>query len=458
MKFEKVSKTLSILMFAIFALLVSLGALAGVCNPSHKSYAIAFGIAAVLFAVLCGPGRKLKIIESFWLLTVLCLLVNGLWLAVFSIEPSVDFNVFWGYANQLASQYSAPSSYVAMFPHIFGYSWFLSLFLKLFGSSLWVPKIINLLLTTGSGMIIYTLVADVFDRRRAGIAFLLWILCPSKLIFNAMVLSEPYYTNLILLFVLIVEKLGKNGKAAWLSGLPAGLILALVNSARPIAAVPLIAFFIWMLLLGGYRKSFVPFSALLLAAYFAGCFAWNGYMESRLGEAPATGTPGYSVCVGINESSNGQHNGDDIDALFDYYYGQHLSAPEAQEKMLEQAKSTLAEGNIDFAKLAFNKIRALIGNDEAGAFYAKDALTDRQYSALAFVSNVYYYLLVLMALRGAFSAIKNRTQGVLQLAPLYVIGLVLAQMLVEVAGRYHYSIIPMLVITAAFYNRKERSV
>jgi len=32
------------------------------------------------------------------------------------------------------------------------------------------------------------------------------------------------------------------------------------------------------------------------------------------------------------------------------------------------------------------------------------------------------------------------------LAPLYILGLTLAQMLVEVAGRYHYSMIPMLLL------------
>ena len=37
-------------------------------------------------------------------------------------------------------------------------------------------------------------------------------------------------------------------------------------------------------------------------------------------------------------------------------------------------------------------------------------------------------------------------RGLLLLAPLYILGLTLAQMLVEVAGRYHYSMIPMLLL------------
>lgn len=41
---------------------------------------------------------------------------------------------------------------------------------------------------------------------------------------------------------------------------------------------------------------------------------------------------------------------------------------------------------------------------------------------------------------------RSRERGLLLLAPLYILGLTLAQMLVEVAGRYHYSMIPMLLL------------
>lgn len=37
-------------------------------------------------------------------------------------------------------------------------------------------------------------------------------------------------------------------------------------------------------------------------------------------------------------------------------------------------------------------------------------------------------------------------RGACLLVPLYCEGLILAQMLVEVAGRYHYSLIPMLIL------------
>ena len=52
-------------------------------------------------------------------------------------------------------------------------------------------------------------------------------------------------------------------------------------------------------------------------------------------------------------------------------------------------------------------------------------------------------------LLAAVKLIKNLGNSGFGIMPMYVIGLTLAQMLVEVAGRYHYSIIPMLIIISA---------
>ena len=455
MKFEKGSKILFALMLAIFVLIVTLGMISGLYDLSHKSYICAFAVAALLFLAVLKWGDRVPVITNKIVLSLICFVVNGLWIVLFSIEPEGDFTVFWGYAQLLSYRTAAVQHYVALFPHIFGYSWFLSWFVGLFGASLWVPEILNLLLTVGSGLIIYTIVNDRLDERKAGIAYLLWILCPSKMIFNSMVLSEPYYTNLILLFILVVERLDKKNTFGWLFGILAGLLLVLTDSARPVAVIPLIAFFIWLLLLGGYKKCFIPFSVTMLLVYIIFGNLWDSYMKVKLQEEPASGIPGYNVYVGLNPETDGRYSNDDIDELFALYYDDGLSAPEAQKIMLGRALDRLKSGEINIAELAFKKLGFLFGNDEAGAFYAVSALSLVLYSVLCIVSNVFYYLLILFALRSAIIGIWKPEPSVLCLAPLYVIGLVLAQLAVEVAGRYHYSILPMLIIMAVMFNSKE---
>lgn len=175
-------------------------------------------------------------------------------------------------------------------------------------------------------------------------------------------------------------------------------------------------------------------------------------MENVLGEEPAFNY-GYSVCVGFNtdeEGSYGSYSVADMERFQNYYFGEGMSAPEAQEQMLEDAKARIASGNIDFFKLFTNKIRTLLGNDEAGVYYLSSALSGTEYSVLAVLSNVYYYFIVLFALWGAFRLCRSKYNGTALILPMFVLGLSLAHMLVEVAGRYHYSIIPMLIMLAAF--------
>jgi hypothetical protein len=67
----------------------------------------------------------------------------------------------------------------------------------------------------------------------------------------------------------------------------------------------------------------------------------------------------------------------------------------------------------------------------------------------AILSNVFYYSMVLLALVGAVKAMREKSISPLLMISLFGLGLTAAQLLVEVAGRYHYSISLSLLITAA---------
>ena len=60
--------------------------------------------------------------------------------------------------------------------------------------------------------------------------------------------------------------------------------------------------------------------------------------------------------------------------------------------------------------------------------------------------------------QASVAEIESIILAYLVLLPLYVLGLTLAHMLVEVANRYHYSVIPMLIIFAALaLSRREKT-
>lgn len=65
------------------------------------------------------------------------------------------------------------------------------------------------------------------------------------------------------------------------------------------------------------------------------------------------------------------------------------------------------------------------------------------------ICDIFYYFLIVISLLGVFIAFKDKDKSAVLFICLYAIGLTMAQMLVEVAGRYHYCVTISMVILAA---------
>ena len=466
----------------ISSLLIGLGVLLGTMgNLSHKSY-----LAALLAAVLLAGGLLLIRKTGIWelnriereqpaavcaSLVLLCLLVNGCWVLFFRPIQAPDYQTFFQTATDLANGRTLEGKdYVAMFPHILGYAAFLSIFLRMFGDNILTAALVNVFLTTLSGLILYDLCRRYCGIKAAFLSFLLWIFCPSKLLYNTMSLPEPFYTCLLLLFFLLVSLTADAcadkqpiGKAT-LTGLLAGLILGLVNAARPIGLIPIIAFFIWLLFLSDWqhikakKKTVILFSCLLLLTYGLTGSLWRQFAAAKLEQAPPS-VPGYSIYVGFNPETQGSYADEDMDLLQGRYFGEYdRNAEKAQRSMLDSARQRIRETKGGIPGLMIHKLGTLLGHDEGGAFYSKESLSDRQYALWCVASNVWYYLICLLALAGIRQMWVSDSKDSRLLVPLTLTGVILAQLLVEVAARYHYCLIPMLLLLAApFFEKKNPS-
>lgn len=69
----------------------------------------------------------------------------------------------------------------------------------------------------------------------------------------------------------------------------------------------------------------------------------------------------------------------------------------------------------------------------------------------------FYWACILVAVINCALLLRRAESSILMLLPIYAIGLVLAQMLVEVAGRYHYSLIPAILVMAAYKGGKKET-
>ena len=425
---------------------------AGQNGETRKALGLALLVLPVLWRglpLLCKKLARLGAAKVWLLLTLLCLAVKGAWVLLVRVPPSGDYATFWGYANALAGQPVLEGGrYMALFPHIFGYASFLSWFIRLLGPGELLAQGLNVLLTAASGGFLFLLGRRWWGLPAGISAYLLWIACPSQTIYNSLILSEPLYTALILGTLVLVT--AEEGKRPVVRGAAAGLALRWCNGVRPIAAVVIIALLLWRLALrpeewlpGEARRYWLGLLAALLAVYVLTGPLWQAHLARRIGEAPST-TPGYSILVGFNQDSGGAWNQADSDLLFSLSNAPGATAQQAQEGALEAAKARITSGEVDLLPLMRDKLRAFLGSDHACMGYVNSVV--RHTGLFALACNGFYYAALALAGAGLVRLWRSRARSAAVLLPLYVLGLTCAQMLVEVAGRYHYSLIPMLLL------------
>ena len=79
-----------------------------------------------------------------------------------------------------------------------------------------------------------------------------------------------------------------------------------------------------------------------------------------------------------------------------------------------------------------------------------ESLRDGQYRLGCLLSNTWYYLACLFCWIGVIRLWRRDECAIAFLLILFAVGLILAQLLVEVAARYHYALIPILLYAAGF--------
>lgn len=413
--------------------------------------------------------EKLNEKKCFFVLVIVCLAVKLTWVLSYQIQPLVDYATFYYTAEELSESFVINKRYIALFPHIFGYASVLSIFLKIFGSSYMIPPILNVILTTISMGLIYAISRKIGGVKTAITASVLWIALPSQTMYNMFALSEPLYCTVLLLIwmimIIVHEKIANiNIKRLLVYSILIAALLAFMNMVRPIAAVPIIALVIWFFIIDikqiGNKKIWlnkITYVGVIVVGYLIFSSAINQYITLRLGEEIAS-TPGYNIYVGFNEESSGKWNKPDAELLFYYSDKPGWTADDAQQKMLEEAKERVQSGNIDFVKLFSDKFFSFLGDDSSAVDYAGPVLDNIVRYTVA--SNMFYYFLIATSILGVLVAIKNKNKSSLFIICLFAIGLTMAQLLVEVASRYHYSATISMVILAAFginhaFNKKE---
>lgn len=424
-------------------------------STSVAVWTVAAALAACGIAVLSGRINLEIKLKDGWIaliLTAICFVVKLVAVLRWRVEPAADYATFATTAADLARDGSISlHRYVALFPHIYGYSAFLSVFYRVFGTGQLVAPIVNAGLSAVTAALIYLLIRRYSSKKSGIFAAILWIICPSQTLYNIYVLSEPLYTAELVGAMLLCDSLRRRLKTnapqgfRGTLGIAAGLgaLLAAVQLVRPIGTIIVIALAGLLLAVDlpyGAKTAAKRLGALavVIAVMLCGTRLVGLRTDAALGE-PAAHSVGYSYAVGLNEKSGGRWDADVSARLMKYSDEEGATADYAQSRMMNDVKALIKSGEIDYLSLFKAKFENLLSHDHSvvksygGKVFARQDL-------FADACDIFWLATSLMAAVGCVCALARKERGVLLVAALYGIGLVAAQMLVEVAIRYHYSL------------------
>ena len=494
-------------------------------------FAVLVFLLCVLFAMACvfhrlGEGQEYPyLLKGAWLLGILCLvfgllIVSALWsrlrinhrllrfqrllngveylLAALLItagvflrflviqnlpmEPDSDYKTYYEMAvllhrGTLIEAGVGYCDYVSMFPHVFGYPQVLAWVMGIFGESLRTALLFNLVLEAGCCALVWR-IARLAGGRLCGLVALAAIcFLPSAILYSNFAASEPLFTFVlllgILLFALSLKSTPAKEKHPWLC--PGELIamavaLAFGSFIRPMAVIFLVAAVIC--LLNGHQplpalpRNDIPLGlrltnkgwkrcALIAAVYFAFSSLFTmgtGYAVNRQ-LAGSSASYGYNLLVGLNLESYGGWNEEDANYLYAALEATG-SAQEAQLACRDMALERLKTDPRALLDLFVHKFEVLWGNDDFGASWnilfmdQQGNLTPDRESFLyrmMDVSDLYYLTLLLGGLVYGLVSFR-REPDVFYACLLLFCGTVALHLLVENQNRYHYHAIPLLCV------------
>ncbi|HHY27587.1 MAG TPA: DUF2029 domain-containing protein [Desulfitobacterium dehalogenans] len=293
------------------------------------------------------------------------LLVDVLWVMLVQTAPFSDFSYYHRLATQIANGGSWGDTYTSV-----GYPIFLGLFYKMFGSSIWVAKFLNVALSTVNNLLVYFLLKKLSvpaELRKK--CLLLFVLFPMNVYYNSLVASEILFTT-GLLSVLLIYFSNLRWKYFWI-----GLLTGLNAMIKPFFPAFVLAIFLVEILSERNLRQSLKRSGIVLLMTLVVLSPWL-YRNSKMFGEFCYISNNSGIVLYINNNSQNQMGGwmpaenveNSIVKTPAYMEGNALE----RNKMLSAAaKEWIADHPVEFVILGMKRLARtfLLFGDSYYAFY-----------------------------------------------------------------------------------------
>lgn len=420
------------------------------------------------------------------LILVATFVIRVIYVQHFPMEPNSDYKTYYEIAQlisrgTLLEDGEGYCQYISMFPHVYGYSYVLSVVLTVFGDSVWVGQMFNIICAVLTCFFVWRCSVLLAGRASGMAALIVTAFWPSQILYNNFLAAEYVFSLLLFvclwLFLRLVRTDVSSGKPqTWiLLGHPfLGILIGLTSAVRPMAMLLLISIVLYLfpgraklpilpendlpvsaraMSLGWIRAALILAGFLVTSSITSRCVSYAIDREITGGSTSF----GYNLLVGLNQDSYGGWNQDDANYLYQALEATG-SAQLAQAACRDLAMQRLKAPAASLMNLFFHKYSVLWANDDYGSTWnllfmdQQGTLTDARSSFLYQMRdfNNYYYLVV-VAFSALAAALLIRRSGSWIYVPMTVfLGTVAMHLLVENQNRYHFHALYLFVLMASY--------
>lgn len=400
------------------------------------------------------------------------------------MKPASDYKTYFEIAELLKEgniqKYGKGyCNYIAMFPHVMGYCYILTLLFKVTGVSVLAGQYLNIAFAVATVFLVYKIARRIGGRIAGLTALILCAFWPSQVLYCTMLSAECSFTFFFYLCVwlfisLVLDYDGytkKSGQAIALH-LLLGVLIAITAAIRPMALILMIAMVLTILphkmklppvpindiplTLRFLEKGWVR-CVMILIPYMivSGIITTN--IELTVDRTLPSGSAsfGYNLLVGLNTESKGGWNDEDADLLYGSME-ETGSATQAHITCRDLAFQRLFGNPEGVLNLFIEKYELLWGNDDYGATWnlafleeqgnLTPQLNDFLYQVRD-LNDIMYIITVFFAVIGLIYIWRGKA-SIASLLSLIYLGTVAMHLMVESQNRYHYFVLQIFMIFA----------
>lgn len=284
------------------------------------------------------------------LITMLGILICVIWVVVVDTKPFSDFAYYDEVARNIAVGGAWGDTYTSI-----GYSIVLGGIYKIFGSSLLIAKIFNLILTFFNYILMYNILKNVeLKESKRRLVYALFVFFPDNIFYNSILATEILFTTILLLMTLIYHK---NIKHKYIV---IGVLTGLNTMIKPFFMIFFFAIFVIEIILKFKFIKVVKHSLIILVTSILVISPWIYRNTKLIGQLTYVSNNSGIVLYINNNSQN--------------HYGAWMPASEVEDsivnkkeyikanmtqrnKMLsDAAKKWIKEHPIQFVELGFKRL------------------------------------------------------------------------------------------------------